>query len=205
MFVHTPFRSDTEDGSRNSSSMGMQVDLKNAGDTGTRLLLLGDLEYEQIEAFVAKTEHAGNEDYLCWDLLLAPHHCSRNAVCLKEGDRWVNADAAEDLSRYAADGAVVVVSARSFDDISDGDTNPPHEDARQVYESIVGADAVSLTCDYANGSESDPLCVTWDEAEGLAIGESSAKRWRSVGTVPTTAAAIQPGEQFVRGGDRPYA
>ncbi len=205
VFVHTPFRSDTEDGSRNSSSMGMQVDLKNAGDTGTRLLLLGDLEYEQIEAFVAKTEHAGNEDYLCWDLLLAPHHCSRNAVCRKEGDRWVNADAAEDLSRYAADGAVVVVSARSFDDISDGDTNPPHEDARQVYESIVGADAVSFTCDYANGSESDPLCVTWDEAEGLAIGESSAKRWRSVGTVPTTAAAIQPGEQFVRGGDRPYA
>lgn len=32
VFIHTPFRSDTEDGSRNSSSMGIQVDLKHAGE-----------------------------------------------------------------------------------------------------------------------------------------------------------------------------
>ncbi len=208
VFVHTPFRSDTEDGSRNSSSMGIQVDLRSDGETGQRLLLLGDLEYEQIEAFVAKTEAAGNEDYLWWDLLLAPHHCSRNAIRRKDGEDWVDAQAADDLSRYAADDAVVVVSARSFDDISDDDTDPPHTDARDVYENMVGADAMSYTADYADGSDSDPLVVTWDDDGTVEVGESNAQRaarWRSVGTVSPTAAAIDPGEEFVRGGDRPYA
>lgn len=208
VFVHTPFRSDTEGGSRNSSSLGIQVELRSDGETGQRLLLLGDLEYEQIEAFVTKTEDAGNEEYLWWDLLLAPHHCSRNAIRRKDGEDWVDAQAAEDLRRYAADDAAVVVSARSFDDISDDDTDPPHADASDVYEAMVGADAVSYTSDYADGSDSDPLVVTWDDDGAVEVGESNAHRaarWRSVGTVPATATAIDPGEEFVRGGDRPYA
>ena len=208
VFVHTPFRSDTEEGTRNSSSMGIQVDLRSNGESASRLLLLGDLEYEQIEAFVAKTEDAGNEEYLWWDLLLAPHHCSRNAVRRKDGEDWVDAPAAQDLERYAADDAVVVVSARSFDDISDDDTDPPHTDARDVYEGIVGVDGVSYTSDYADGSDSDPLVVSWDDDGTVDVAESNAQRserWRSVGTVSSSVAVIDPGEEFVRGGDRPYA
>ncbi len=208
VFVHTPFRSDTEDGSRNSSSMGIQVDLRRDGETRQRLLLLGDLEHEQIEAFVAKTEAAGNDDHLWWDLLLAPHHCSRNAIRRKDGDDWVDADAAENLGRYTANDAVVVVSARSFDDISDDDTDPPHADARDVYEKMVGVEAVFYTSDCADGSDSDPLVVTWDDDGAVDVGEAKAQRaarWRSVGTVSATAGVIEPGEEFVRGGDRPYA
>lgn len=207
VFVHTPFRSDTEDGSRNSSSLGIQVQFMSGSAAGKRLLLLGDLEYMQIEAFVNKTELSGNDDHLWWDLLLAPHHCSRNAVRRKDGDDWVDADAAEDLRRYAVDGAVVVVSARSFDDIGDDDTDPPHADARDIYESIVGDDAVYYTSDYANGSDSDPLTVSWDENGKTVIDESSAERaerWRSIGTVRKDS-KIDPGEEYVRGGDRPYA
>lgn len=207
VFVHTPFRSDTEDGSRNSSSLGVQIEFKSGNACGKRLLVLGDLEHAQIEAFVGKTEHAGNDERLWWDLLLAPHHCSRNAVRRKDGDEWVNADAAEDLRRYAADDALVVVSARSFDDISADDTDPPHTDARDVYESIVGVDAIYYTSDYANGSDSDPLTVSWDDSGRSVVGESSAaraERWRSVGTVDKSR-AIDPGEEYVRGGDRPYA
>lgn len=207
VFVHTPFRSDTEDGSRNSSSLGVQIQFMSGHAAGKRLLLLGDLEYMQIEAFVDKTERSGNDDRLWWDLLLAPHHCSRNAVRRKDGDDWVDADAADDLRRYAADGAVVVVSARSFDDISDDDTDPPHDDARDVYKSMVGDDAICYTSDYANGSQSDPLTVSWDENGETVIGESSAERaerWRSIGTVRKDS-KIDPGEEYVRGGDRPYA
>jgi hypothetical protein len=50
LFVHTPFQADTDDGSRNSTSLGLQVTLVN-GTCRQRFLLLGDLEYEQIEAF----------------------------------------------------------------------------------------------------------------------------------------------------------
>ena len=207
VFVHTPFRSDTEEGSRNSSSLGIQVDLKRCGEGGARLLLLGDLEHEQIEAFVSKTENSGNQEYLDWDLLLAPHHCSRHAVRRKQGDQWEDAEAADDLRRYASDNAMVVISARSFDDISDGDTDPPHEDARDVYIDIVGEDAVYFTSDFANGSDSDPLSVTWED-NVPAVSESSADRaarWRSIGTVKNNTPDINPGEIQVHGGDRPYA
>ena len=207
VFVHTPFRSDTEDGSRNSSSLGLQVEFKSGGAKGKRLLILGDLEHDQIEAFMDKTEQAKREERLWWDLLLAPHHCSRNAVRRKDGDKWVDAEAADDLRRYSADGAVVVVSARSFDDISKDDTDPPHTDARTVYEDIVGSDSVHYTSDYANGSDSDPLSISWGGDGKKMIGESKAARqarWKSIGAVgddPTIAA----GEKTVRGGDRPYA
>lgn len=149
VFVHTPFRSDTEDGSRNSSSLGVQIEFKSGDQAGKRILLLGDLEYAQIEAFVDKTEQAGNQEQLWWDLLLAPHHCSRNAVRRKDGEDWIDADAADDLGAYADDGAVVVVSARSFEGISEEDTDPPHTDARDVYENIVGEDSIYYTSDYA--------------------------------------------------------
>lgn len=207
VFVHTPFRSDTEDGSRNSSSLGIHVNLLRCGESGARLLLLGDLEHEQIEAFVAKTEASGNQEFLHWDLLLAPHHCSRHAVRRKQDDEWVDAQAAHDLRRYTNESAVVVVSARSFDDIAGDDTDPPHEDARDVYVGIVGDGAVHFTSDYANGSESDPLTVTWDGGDP-AVSESSAaraERWRSVGSVSKDTPKIRRGEEEIRGGDRPFA
>ena len=172
------------------------------------MLLLGDLEHEQIEAFVSQTEENGNEDYLTWDVLLAPHHCSRNAVRTKDGDDWVDAQSADDLERYAADNAIVVVSARSFEDIDDSDTDPPHVDAREVYEGIVGAEAVHTTSDYANGSDSEPLTITLDDDGTVTVLETRpqvAARWRSVSAVTSATEAIEPGEQFVRGGDRPFA
>ena len=207
VFVHTPFRSDTEDGSRNSSSMGVQVRL-HFEDTTTRLLLLGDLEYNQIDAFVDKTEANDNEEYLEWDILLAPHHCSRNAIRRQEGDEWVDADAAEHLERYAASDATVVLSARSFDDVGEDDVQPPHTDARDVYQRIVGSDAVVHTADYANGSDSDPVALTWEESGAVEVGESNAaraERWRSIGAIGGSSEAIDPGEEYVAGGDRPYA
>lgn len=207
VFVHTPFRSDTQDGDRNSSSMGVQVQL-GSGDTTTKVLLLGDLEHNQIEAFVDKTEDNDNTEYLEWDVLLAPHHCSRNPIRRKDGDDWVDADAAKDLERYALADGTVVLSARSFDDVKDGDVLPPHTDAREVYESIVGDDSVIHTADYANGSESDPVTLTVDDAGAVTVGESSAaraERWRSIGAVTAASETIDPGEEYVTGGDRPYA
>lgn len=207
VFVHTPFRSDTEDGSRNSSSLGVQIEFKSGNHAGKRMLFLGDLEYAQIEAFVDKTEGAGNRERLWWDLLLAPHHCSRNAVRRKDGEDWIDADAAGDLAAYADDGAVVVVSARSFEDISEDDTDPPHADARDVYENIAGKDSIYYTSDYAKGTDSDPLTLGWNEGGDTFVAESSeerSKRWRSIGQIDRTR-TIERGEEYVRGGDRPYA
>ena len=158
MFVHTPFRSDNEDGSRNSSSLGVQLVLR-GGACERRFLLLGDLEYQQIEAFVEKSVAKGNDDRLRWDVLLTPHHGSRNTVRRRDGDDWVDADAAKQLGSFAEEGAVVMVSAHALEDVSGNDTDPPHVDAKKAYASMVGNDNVLLTSDYAAGSGSDQLTI----------------------------------------------
>jgi hypothetical protein len=89
LFVHTPFRSDTDEGSRNSTSLGLQVTLIN-GTCRKRFLLLGDLEYQQVEAFFERSARI-NADRLDWDFLLGPHHGSRNAIRRQDGDKWVDA------------------------------------------------------------------------------------------------------------------
>ncbi len=81
-FVHTPFKDD-HDGSRNSTSLGLHITLKN-DDEQLRILLLGDLTYEEVEAFIEASQ-AENEDRLEWDILLAPHHGSRHAIFKPEG------------------------------------------------------------------------------------------------------------------------
>jgi beta-lactamase superfamily II metal-dependent hydrolase len=206
VFIHTPFRDDTQDGSRNSSSLGMQLTLK-ASQCEKRFLLLGDLEDQQIEAFFDKSEERGNEERLEWDVLLAPHHCSRNAVRRQDGDRWVDGDAAEDFESYAADGARVVASCRAFEEASDQDTDPPHEDARAVYEHIVGKEAFVCTADYAKGSDSEPLTIAVTEDECGQVLESKAERiarLKTVGIV-TGAARVRPGDSTGGTGDREYA
>lgn len=201
-FVHTPFRDDSQEGSRNSSSLGMQVTLK-AGDCEQRFLLLGDLEHEQIDAFFDKSEERGNEDRLDWNVLLAPHHGSKNAVLKQEGDDWVDADAVEDFRNYRQNAAMVVVSSRSFDDIGDDDTDPPHEQAIEVYEDMVGTSSVHYTADFAQGSHSDPLVVTVTEDSCGETKTDRINRLRSVGQ--TTSASVRPGDARGGTGDQEYA
>lgn len=217
VFVHTPFRSDTEDGSRNSSSLGVQLVIR-AGNCERRFLLLGDLEYQQVEAFVEKSVAKGNEDRLRWDVLLAPHHGSRNAVRKKDGDNWADAAAAKYLEHFAEEGAIVVVSSRAFEDISGDDTDPPHEDAKKTYARIVGSDKVLLTSDYATGSDSDPLTV--EVGDGIcgqvnpppgSVSEGAKKLALGLGLAAAGVAAavaagrVRRGDKKTGPGDKPFA
>lgn len=204
LFVHTPFRSDTEDGSRNSTSLGLQVTLIN-GTCRKRFLLLGDLEYEQIEAFVERSIQE-NADRLEWDFLLAPHHGSRHAIRREDGGKLIDAAAYKYLTDYGAEDAAVIVSSRSFKEISGDDTNPPHQDARDAYERMVGKSNVWWTADAAAGSDSEPITVVVEESR---CGErmTSVKEWteklKSL-QVPS-GAVIRPGDRRTGTGDREFA
>jgi beta-lactamase superfamily II metal-dependent hydrolase len=202
-FVHTPFRDDTGDGSRNSSSLGLHVTLKN-GDSTIRLLLLGDLEHKQIEAFY-DVSVAENPDRLEWDLLLAPHHASRHAIRHMVGDDWENADSYEDLKGDAADGGVVVVSSRSFDEISDTDSNPPHTDAKKAYEGMVGAENVHWAYEYAKGSDSEPMTFTFEEGT-VTLEEGKAERAAKLASIQfPSGAVVRPGDSSTGRGSQEFA
>lgn len=204
LFVHTPFRSDTQDGSRNSASLGMQVTLID-GTCRRRFLLLGDLEYQQIEAFFERSAKE-NSDRLWWDFLLAPHHGSRNAIRRQQDGKWVDADAYTCLDDYSADGAVVIVSSRSFDDITGEDTNPPHKDAKDAYERMAGKANVLWTADVASGTDSDPVTVTVEEGRcGERWVPTEVWKQKMASLQVPTGATIRPGDRGTGTGDREFA
>ena len=199
VFVHTPFHEPEGDDSRNSSCLGLRVTLKD-GNCERRFLLLGDLDYKKIEAFVEKSESRDNEDKLPWEFLLAPHHGSRNAIMKQdENGKWVKAQAYYDLERYMCEDAVIIVSSRSLDSVSDNDTDPPHEDALARYREMAGEDNVMLTAEYANGNGSEPITI---EVSSESCGEcrESKAAWRArVGSMTAlSGASIRRGDS--RGG-----
>ena len=88
-FVHAPFKDD-DAGERNDTSLGMQITLYD-GSQGLRALLLGDLSYPIIKRIFKVSE----ADDLAWNVLLAPHHCSKAAMYWKD-----EADQEETLKKH---------------------------------------------------------------------------------------------------------
>ena len=203
VFVHTPFRSDSEDGDRNSSSLGVQVTLKN-GTCEKRFLILGDLKYDQIEAFVEKSIANGNENRLAWDVLIAPHHNSRNAVCKDKDGTWVGADAATYLKDHAAEGAYVIASCREYA-TSSTDTDPPHKEAEKVYVGIVGSNHFLMTADYAEGSDSDPVSVVVVEKNCGTVLDKKSNREAKLASVSMSSATVRKGDRTGGTGSKKYA
>src|SRR5207302_201755 len=77
-FIHAPFKDDSA-GERNDTSVGMQVTLRDGEVSGTALLL-GDLCYPTVKRIF----DSSSADDLMWNVLLAPHHCSKSAMYWKE-------------------------------------------------------------------------------------------------------------------------
>jgi beta-lactamase superfamily II metal-dependent hydrolase len=204
VFIHTPFHEPDGDDDRNSSSLGMRVTLKD-GDCEQKFLLLGDLDHKKVEAFIQKSIARGNEEHLPWDYLLAPHHGSRNAIMRKDGDKWVKADAYFSLQEHMEDGAMIIISARSIDEVSDGDTNPPHEEAIKSYNEMAGKN-VMLTADYAKGNDSEPIVIDVT-AESCGECRESTRAWKArMGTMTgLTGASVRPGDDRGAGGRQEFA
>jgi hypothetical protein len=132
--------------------------------------------------------------------------CSRNAVRRKEGEAWVDADAAAHLKNYAAEDALVVASSRAIADIGPDDTDPPHEDAQKVYVGIVGKSGFHSTCEYEEGSDSDPLTIIVAEGECGQLAESRSSSMSNLGKGLLAAGAVAAGAAIagavIRKGDR---
>lgn len=159
-FVHAPFKIDAED-SRNNTSLSLHVTLSNGTKTA-KALLFGDREYPTVKQIFDLTVERGNTAYLFWDVLLAPHHCSKKVMYWKD-------DAAEsevlksEITAYMEDyqnpGAYLIASARA--DFTDGDGHlPPSLKARQRYESIV--EAGHFLCTHERPSKTAPEPISFE-------------------------------------------
>jgi len=137
-FIHAPFK-DGNKTERNETSLSLHVTLTNDGGQG-RLLLFGDLSYPMLRRIVDKTKEKDRQERLDTDLLLAPHHCSKSAMYVKDenNNEVLRQDILDDFDKMVGDQGCIIASCES--DFSDEKgKNPPHLKARHRYEEIVAS------------------------------------------------------------------
>jgi hypothetical protein len=165
-FIHAPFKADCAD-ARNETSLSMQVTLTEDGGQDGKMLLFGDLAHDTIMKIFTYSEYYKREQYLEWNLLLAPHHCSKKVMYVREdGEDALKDDVLNAFARHARDGAVIVSSSGPIPARDVDGNNPPHRKAADRYREIV--DAGNFVCTMEWPSEADPAPVMFGVDAGGA-------------------------------------
>lgn len=156
--------------SKNNSSTILQFSLAGGENQDKcRFLTGGDAEVVIWEKLWGR--HNWRTDWLSYDILLSPHHCSWHSL---SHDSWselgekaeVSKDARNALSQ-ARDGATIVASSNP---IKDDDNDPPCIRAKREYEAIVEDAAGIFECVGERPSEKSPDVMEFEiSAHGLRL------------------------------------
>ncbi|QKW36278.1 hypothetical protein HUT06_21445 [Actinomadura sp. NAK00032] len=170
-FIHAPFAADCA-AERNDTSVAMQVTLTETdGETG-KILLLGDLAHETIMKIFTYSEKHDREHRLEWDVLLAPHHCSKKVMFLpQDGEDVLQNDIMDAFARHARDGAIVVSSSGVIPSSDEPGKNPPHRKAADEYEDIV--EELICTMEWRDADAPTPVVFAVD-ADGARVLREAA-------------------------------
>ena len=163
-FVHAPFVDD-DAGDRNDTSLGMQITLY---DRNQQLcaLLLGDLSYPILKRIFKVSE----KDDLAWNVLLAPHHCSKAAMYWQdEGDNEekLKKHIVEEMGDAAIEPNRVVSSSNTVPSTNKTGDNPPHAKAKTQYETITESFLCTMDQD-------EPIVAELDDQEIVFAGAATA-------------------------------
>lgn len=191
-FIHAPFADDCA-AARNETSLAMQVTLTDISGQSGRILLLGDLAHDTIMKIVNTSEEKKNELYLGWDLLLAPHHCSKKVMYVPDA---AGADVRQDdvldaFTRYAGDNPVIVSSSRVIPDQDEPGANPPHRKAADRYAEI--ADDFVCTMSWLDADSPVPVVFAVDAEGARLVREETVELVREMAV---NAAAPRPGRRL---------
>lgn len=132
-FVHAPFKDD-DSGDRNDTSLGMQITLYD-GSQNLRALLLGDLSYPIVKRIFSVSA----ADDLAWNVLLAPHHCSKGVMYWKDendDDEKLKKHIVEEMDKASLEPNCVVSSSNTVPTTNKPGDNPPHAKAKTQYETV---------------------------------------------------------------------
>lgn len=133
-FIHAPFKSGLAD-ARNETSLAMQVTI--GPGQPIRALFLGDLSYPTLMQIFEETHRHQNERMLQWNVLLAPHHCSKKAMYERCADGDVlQQDIMAELKACQLNPGYIVASSNEFPGLNYTGDLPPHRKARNRYEEI---------------------------------------------------------------------
>ncbi|MDP9443961.1 MAG: hypothetical protein M3P83_06280 [Actinomycetota bacterium] len=203
-FIHAPFKDDCA-AARNETSLAMQVTLTDPGGQTGKVLLFGDLGHDTIMKIFNYSEYYAREQYLAWDLLLAPHHCSKKVMYLpdEDGHDVFHRDVMDAFGRHANPEPVVVSSSALIPAADVTGANPPHRKAANRYQAI--ADEFICTMSWPNAAAPVPVVfvvdalgarILSDETVDLTASETLTKSaqaapiGRRLAAVTTAAAAV---------------
>lgn len=163
-FVHAPFKDD-DAGDRNDTSLGMQVTLCEETQK-LRALLLGDLSYPIINRIFKVSK----EDDLAWNVLLAPHHCSKAVMYWQEEDdekEVLKKHIVEEMDEASLEPNRVISSSNPVPSSNKSGDNPPHAKAKTQYETIT--DSFLCTMD-----QDKPIVAKIDKNGIVLVGAATA-------------------------------
>lgn len=163
-FIHAPFKDDA-DGERNDTSLGMQVSLFNNGKSA-QALLLGDLKYPIIKRIF----DISNDTDLNWNILLAPHHCSKSVMYWPnegEDEESLQQDVLDSIAAAAVGTTYIISSSDPVPLRDEPGRNPPHAKAKKEYIKIT-----SFLCTQEYPSEEDAQPIIFElTSQGLQLND----------------------------------
>ena len=165
IFIHAPFKDDIDGEDRNMTSVAFQLRFKsdNKKEDIARVFLGGDTEWRVIDKIMNKTN---DDDYLKWDLMEAPHHCSYKFFA---DDRETAPNQASlDFLNKSEDGAFVVSSSKVVKKNSD---NPPCHKAKNRYTDRVGESNFFCTSGEKDDDTEAPIVFDIEDGEVALDGK----------------------------------
>lgn len=175
VFFHAPFGDDSDGNERNRTSLAMQVTLREEDGEG-RLMLFGDLDYPPMKRIFDYSDDDDKE----WEVLLAPHHCSKSVMYFQEEDDdgpVLKQDILDLIEEAAGEDGWIVSSSTKVPASNKPGDNPPHAKAKQRYEEIAPS---GFLCTGDDENSDDPIAFEVT-ANGLSLfsgdvdtGESEA-------------------------------
>ncbi|BAY84373.1 hypothetical protein NIES267_38690 [Calothrix parasitica NIES-267] len=166
---------------KNRSSVILRFDLKSGiNNAACRFLTAGDAEVAVWERLWI--EHHQHPDWLQYDILQTPHHCSWRSL---SHDSWSESGRQAKVSEYARQalsqgryGAVIVASCKP---ISANDSDPPCIGAKREYEAIAKGVSGSFKCTAEYPTKTSPRTMEFKigadgpRLKSLMMGDLSSR------------------------------
>jgi hypothetical protein len=169
---------------KNHSSVIMNYKLS-CGEKDANFLSGGDAEVACWESLINRLKDSGCKEYLEYDILQAPHHCSWHTLSYdslsKKGDDAKPSDDALEALGQARDSAFIISSS---DSIADDDNDPPAYRAKEEYLKILDRPSGDFKCvaDHKKKGKNVPLVIEISDQEvalvpatGIAASTNATK------------------------------
>ena len=190
-FVHAPFKEDSE-AERNDTSIALQVTLK-AEDTSCRALLFGDLSNPTVNRIFSYSDQQDLE----WNVMLAPHHCSKTVMYVPDddGNDVLDKKLVSKFEEAGSECRYIVSSSEPIPSSNQSGDNPPHARAKNRYEEIVEQGHFVCTQEHPSEEKPEPIVirVTENGCDKASVQVSNSRASESVPAALLSA----------RGGDSP--